>query len=85
MIVHENRLLADDSREISLTDFFRKAGKMMKNLSSAAVLIGAFRVNPYPANIFCLENVVHQLFSKTLQNTFIMKANTVDPFHIVCN
>ena len=57
----------------------------MKNLSSAAGVIGAFRVNPYPASIFCLENVVHQIFSKALQNTFIMEANTMDPVHIVCN
>ena len=85
MIVHENRLLADLAREISYPIFFRKSGKMMKKLSSAAVTIGAFRVNPSPANIFCLENVVHQIFLKALQNTFIMEANTVDPFHIVCN
>ena len=38
MIVHEHRLLADDSREISLPYFFGK-------LSSAAVVIGALRVN----------------------------------------
>ena len=44
MIFHENRLLADDSYEISYLIFFRKSGKMTQNLSSAAVLIGALRV-----------------------------------------
>ena len=44
MIFHKNRLLADDSHEIA-TLFFRKLGKMSKNLSSAAVVIGALRVN----------------------------------------
>ena len=44
MIFHENRLLADDSHEISLL-FLSKIGKMSQNLSSAAVLIGALRVN----------------------------------------
>ena len=45
MIFHENRLLADDSHEISYLIFFRKLGKMSQNLSSAAVVIGAIRVN----------------------------------------
>ena len=45
MIFHENRLLADDSHEIShLNFFFRKLEKMSQNLSSAAVAIGAIRV-----------------------------------------
>ena len=44
MIFHENRLLADDSHEISYLIFF-ELGKMSPNLSSAAVLIGALRVN----------------------------------------
>ena len=43
MIFHENRLLADNSHEISYL-FFRKLGKMLQNLSSAAVVIGALRV-----------------------------------------
>ena len=44
MIFHENRLLADDSLEISYL-FFRKLGNMLQNfLSSAAVLIGTLRV-----------------------------------------
>ena len=45
MIFHENRLLADDSHETSYLLFFRKLGNMSQNLSSAAVVIGALRVN----------------------------------------
>ena len=44
MIFHENRLL-DDSQEISYLILFQKLGKISQNLSSAAVLIGALRVN----------------------------------------
>ena len=44
MIFHENRLLADDSHEIAIPYFFRKLGKMLQNLSSTAVMIGALRV-----------------------------------------
>ena len=46
MIFDENRLLADDSHEISYLFFFEKMelGKMSQNLSSAAVVIGALRV-----------------------------------------
>ena len=36
--------MADDSHKISYL-FFRKLGKMSQNLSSAAVVIGALRVN----------------------------------------
>ena len=45
MIFNENRLLADDSHEISCLVFFHKLGKMSQNLSSAAVAIGALKVN----------------------------------------
>ena len=45
MIFHENRLLADDSHELSFLMSLKKLGKMLQNLSSAAVLIGALRVN----------------------------------------
>ena len=44
MIFRENRLLADDSHEISYLIFFLKSRKMLQNLSSAAVVIGALRV-----------------------------------------
>ena len=41
MLCHENRLLVDDSREISYLIFFRKLGKISQNV--AAVVIGALR------------------------------------------
>ena len=43
MIFHENRLLADDSQKYHML-FFGKLRKMLKNLSYAAVMIGALRV-----------------------------------------
>ena len=45
MIFYENRLLADDSHEISCLIFFPILGNTLKNLSSAAVVIGPLRVN----------------------------------------
>ena len=45
MIFHKNRLLADHSYEISYLIFFRKFEKRLKILSSAAIVIGALRVN----------------------------------------
>ena len=47
MIFHENRLLADDSHETSYLIFLKKLGKMSQNLSSAAVVIRALRVNNF--------------------------------------
>ena len=44
MIFHKNRLLADDSREISYLFFFRILEKMSQKVSSAAVVIGALKV-----------------------------------------
>ena len=44
MIFHENRLLADDSSEISYHIFVKNLGKMSQNLSSAAVVIGTLWV-----------------------------------------
>ena len=44
MIFHDNRLLADDSHEMSYLIFFRKLEKMSQKLSSAAVVVGALRV-----------------------------------------
>ena len=44
MISHDNRLLADDSHEISYLTFIQKLGKVSQNSSSAAVVIGALRV-----------------------------------------
>ena len=45
MIFHENCLLADNSHAISFLIFFQKLRKMSQNLLSAAVVIGALRVN----------------------------------------
>ena len=45
MIFHENCLLAGHSHEISYLIFFRKLEKTSQNMSSAAVVIGALRVN----------------------------------------
>ena len=43
MIFHENRLLADDSNEISYP--FSKIRRDVAKLSSAAVVTGVLRVN----------------------------------------
>ena len=51
MIFHENRLLADDSHEISYLIFFEN-WEMSQNLSSAAVVIGALRVKKYVTILF---------------------------------
>ena len=48
MIFHENRLLADDSHENNIPYFIGKLGKMLQNLVSAAVVIGALRVKYTP-------------------------------------
>ena len=45
MINHEKCLPADNSHEKSYLIFFRKLGKTLENLSSAAVVIGALRDN----------------------------------------
>ena len=57
MIFHENRLLADDSHEISFLISF-EIRKMSQNLLSAAVVIGALRVKyiKQGANMKSLEN-----------------------------
>ena len=57
MIFHENRLLADDSHEISY--LFSKIRKMSENLSSAAVVIGALRVK----RIFSRRCLIVSLYS----------------------
>ena len=44
MIFHENCLLADDSHEISYFIFVKKIGKMLQNMSCAAVVIDALKV-----------------------------------------
>ena len=45
MVFHENRLLADDSHEISYPMFFENKEKMSQNLLSVAVVIGILKVN----------------------------------------
>ena len=47
MIFHDNRLLADHSHEISITLFLSKLGKISHNLPSAAVMMGAVKVNAF--------------------------------------
>ena len=49
MKFHENRLLADNSREITYP-LFQKLGKILQYLSSAAVVIGALKVNSFRTN-----------------------------------
>ena len=51
MIFHENRLLADYFHDISHL-IFLKIGKSVLNLSSSAVVIGAFRAN-FTINLIC--------------------------------
>ena len=65
MIFHENRLLADDSRIITYLIFSPKLGKMLQNLSSAAVVIGALRVK----NIYGPNN---DLMLSLLEGTFVV-------------
>ena len=62
MIFHENHLLADDSHEISYLLFFQKLGKMLQNLSSAAVVIGPLRVKLFKI-LFCF--LILNIFSYT--------------------
>ena len=45
MVFHENRLPADDFHDISYLIFFQKLGKMLKSLSSAAVVV-MFNIPP---------------------------------------
>ena len=59
MLFHVNRLLADDSHEISYLIFFHKLGKMSQNLSSAAVVIGALRVKR-TVSMFNLKGSIHK-------------------------
>ena len=77
MIFHENRL-ADDSHEISYLIFFRKFGKMLQNLPSAAVGIGALRVD---SSCFCCSLLTIfkiNFFKKSTRNS-ITVSNGLDP------
>ena len=51
MIFHENGLLADDSHVISYL-ILVEIGNMLQNLSSAAVVIGALRINNPLCEVF---------------------------------
>ena len=55
MIFYENRLLADDSHVISYLFFFSKIRKDAQLLSSAAVVIGALRVNDCPYSVLLIH------------------------------
>ena len=55
MIFHENRLLADDSHEISYHICFENLERC-QNLSSAVVVIGALRVNPFKPSTLFMEH-----------------------------
>ena len=75
MIFHENRLLADDSHVISYLIFCRKLRKMSQNLSSAAVVIGALRVNSLHVRYFFQIN----LFQKNSFRNTTRVSNGLDP------
>ena len=64
MMFHENCLPADDSHGISYIFFFRKLRKMLQNLSSSEVVIGALRVK---AEI-TFESVTYSKFSFTFKD-----------------
>ena len=65
MIFHENRLLADDSREISCLNL-SKTGKDVANLSSAEVVIGALRVKR-----ICWVKVGKYFYTKKIKRSYL--------------
>ena len=73
MIFHENRLLADDSHEISYI-IFSKIKIDVTKLSSAAVLVGALRVKCmcFGLSLTCCE---HLKQDQTLPWTCVAGAN----------
>ena len=70
MIFRENRLLADDSHEITYLIFSENyVGKMLQNLSSAAFVIGALRINSMPPkSSFRGIKILHNGSSRTMVN-----------------
>ena len=64
MIFHKNGLLANNSHEISYLIFFEKLGKMLQNLSSAAVLTGALRVKIVNISLFSSLNICFLLLKR---------------------
>ena len=83
MIFHENRLPADDSHEMSNLIFFLKLEKMSQILSSAAVVIGALRVNSACWEIFgdfwlSAYYFQNQLFKKNLSGKPLQFGNFIN-------
>ena len=68
MVFHGNRLLADDSHEISYLIFFRKLRKMSHNFSSAAVVIGALWFNF--GNVYKNLHIFFRIFCGIVLNFF---------------
>ena len=66
MIFHENCLLADNSHEISYLIFFENLERLLQNLPSAAVVIGALRVNIFAiqSHYICIAKHLHLLFKQ---------------------
>ena len=77
MVFHENRLLADDSHEISYL-IFRKLRKMLQNLSSAAVVIGALRVN-----LVCSSFFIFLFFRSLVKNDKLIEINNGQPIPLI--
>ena len=67
MIFHGNRLLAEDSHVISYLIFVENWERCRRNLSSAAVVIGALRVKcpNKNQNQKCWPGKLHQKLSNT--------------------
>ena len=76
MIFHENRLLADDSHEISYLVFVEKLRKMSQNLSpvAVAVVIGTLRVN----FVFCAHILLYMVAT-----SLIFKSVLVESYNIL--
>ena len=79
MIFHKNRLLADNSHEITYMYliFFEKLGRMSENLPSAAVVIVALRVKDNLKQLRCHINSF--LASGDFCHLLISFSNSLDP------
>ena len=66
MIFHDNRLLADDSHEISCVFFFQ-------NLPAAAVVIGALRVKIDNGKCSQIFNTFHVVFLRFKEDSLADK------------
>ena len=86
MIFHKNRLLADDSHEISSLIFLKKLGKMSQKLPSAAIVIGALRVKVQitlkVVRFRCLLKCFVSLSSKQCRPDQIAPVSTLFFFYI---